>query len=124
MILEPIFEAGFEDSSYGYRPERSAKDPIPLLANVYLHLIDKIVNSASSLFGKLGIDIVRYADDFVLMGKTLPTEIVGKLKNLLSRMGLKNLLNIGLTLLLICCLYLQHAQFSFLYLGVSAMISA
>ena len=40
------------------------------------------------MFGKLGIDIVRYADDFVLMGKTLPTEIVGKLKNLLSRMGL------------------------------------
>jgi RNA-directed DNA polymerase len=166
MILEPIFEADFEDSSYGYRPERSAKDAIsaikenlkqgktkvydadlskyfdtiphdklqivlkqrvtdprilklinkwlkvpiyedgqyksgkggigtpqggvisPLLANVYLHLIDKIVNSASSLFGKLGIDIVRYADDFVLMGKTLPTEIIGKLKNLLSRMGL------------------------------------
>jgi len=166
MILEPIFEADFEDSSYGFRPERSAKDamtaikenlkqgktevydadlsnyfdtiphdklqivlkqrvtdprilklinkwlkaPIyedgqyksgkggtgtpqggvisPLLANVYLHLIDRIVNSASSLFGKLGIQIVRYADDFVLMGRTLPTAIVEKLKSLLSRMGL------------------------------------
>jgi group II intron reverse transcriptase/maturase len=166
MILEPIFEADFEDSSYGFRPERSAKDamavikenlkrgktevydadlskyfdtiphdklqivlkqritdprilklinkwlkaPIyedgqfksgkggmgtpqggvisPLLANVYLHLIDRIVNNASSLFGKLGIEIVRYADDFVLMGRTLPTEIIGKLKSLLSRMGL------------------------------------
>ena len=166
MILEPIFEADFEDSSYGFRPDRSAKDAIiavkenlkqgkteiydadlskyfdtiphdklqivlkqrvtdprilrlinkwlkapiyedgqyksgkggngtpqggvisPLLANVYLHLIDRIVNSASSLFGKLGIQIVRYADDFVLMGRTLPAEIVGKLKNLLSRMGL------------------------------------
>lgn len=166
MILEPIFEADFEDSSYGFRPERSAKDAItaikenlkqgksevydadlskyfdtiphdklqivlkqrvtdprilklinkwlkapiyedgqyksgkggtgtpqggvisPLLANVYLHLIDRIVNSASSLFGKLGIEIVRYADDFVLMGRTLPTETVEKLKSLLSRMGL------------------------------------
>jgi group II intron reverse transcriptase/maturase len=166
MILEPIFEADFEDSSYGFRPERSAKDAItaikgnlkqgktevydadlskyfdtiphdrlqivlkqrvtdprilklinkwlkapiyedgqfksgkggtgtpqggvisPLLANVYLHLIDRIVNSASSLFGKFGIEIVRYADDFVLMGRTLPTEISEKLKSLLSRMGL------------------------------------
>jgi len=26
MILEPIFEADFADSSYGFRPERSAKD--------------------------------------------------------------------------------------------------
>jgi len=166
MILEPIFEADFEDSSYGFRPERSAKDAItaikenlkqgktevydadlskyfdtiphdklqivlkqrvtdprilklinkwlkapiyeegqyksgkggmgtpqggvisPLLANVYLHLIDRSVNSANSLFGKLGIQIVRYADDFVLMGRTMPTEIVEKLRSLLSRMGL------------------------------------
>ena len=166
MILEPIFEADFEESSYGFRPDRSAKDAItaikgnlkqgktevydadlskyfdtiphdklqivlkqrvadprilklinkwlkapiyengqytsgkggmgtpqggvisPLLANVYLHLIDRIVNNARSLFGKLGIQIVRYADDFVLMGRTLPAEIVEKLKSLLSRMGL------------------------------------
>ena len=26
MILEPIFEADFEESSYGFRPERSSKD--------------------------------------------------------------------------------------------------
>ena len=26
MILEPIFEADFEDSSYGFRPKRSSKD--------------------------------------------------------------------------------------------------
>ena len=166
MILEPIFEADFEDSSYGFRPGRSAKDAItaikenlkqgktgvydadlskyfdtipheklqivlkqrvadprilklinkwlkapiyengqytsgkggmgtpqggvisPLLANVYLHLIDRIVNNVSSLFGKLGIQIVRYADDFVLMGRNLPTGIVEKLKGLLRRMGL------------------------------------
>ncbi len=28
MILEPIFEADFEDSSYGFRPSRSSKDAI------------------------------------------------------------------------------------------------
>jgi group II intron reverse transcriptase/maturase len=167
MILEPIFEADFEDSSYGFRPKRSTKDAItaiqehlkqgntevydadlskyfdtiphdklqialkeritdprmlklinkwlkvsvyedgqyksgkgnrigtpqggvisPLLANVYFHLIDRIVNNPTSLFGKYGIRIVRYADDFVLMGKTLPAEITARLKNLLQRMGL------------------------------------
>jgi len=60
----------------------------PLLANIYLHLLDRIVNNTRSLFWKHGIKIVRYADDFVLMGKTLPLEIIEKLKNLLNRMGL------------------------------------
>jgi len=167
MILEPIFEADFEESSYGFRPNRSSKDAItaikenlkegntevydadlskyfdtiphdklqialkeritdprilklinkwlkvpvfedgqyksgkgnrtgtpqggvisPLLANVYFHLIDRIVNNSKSLFGKYGVRIVRYADDFVLMGKTLPIEIIERLKSLLQRMGL------------------------------------
>ena len=168
MILEPIFEADFEESSYGFRPGRSSKEAItaikenlrqdktavydadlskyfdtiphdklqlalkerisdprllklitkwlkapvyeggqyksgtknrtgtpqggvisPLLANVYLHLIDRIVNNARSLFRKNGVRIVRYADDFVLMGKTIPEEVIEKLKTLLNRMGLK-----------------------------------
>jgi len=167
MILEPIFEADFEDSSYGFRPKRSSKDAMtaikenlkqgkaevydadlskyfdtiphdklqialkqriadprilklinkwlkvsvyedgqyksgkgnnigtpqggvisPLLANIYLHLIDRIVNNPTSLFWKHGIRMVRYADDFVLMGKTLPVEITERLKSLLNRMGL------------------------------------
>lgn len=167
MILEPIFEADFEDSSYGFRPGRSSKGAItaikehlkagktevydadlskyfdtiphdklqialkqriadprmlkllnkwlkvsvyengqyrsgkdnhmgtpqggvisPLLANIYLHLIDRIVNNGQSLFSKHGVKMVRYADDFVLMGKTLPKEVIEKLKSLLQRMGL------------------------------------
>lgn len=167
MIFEPIFEADFEESSYGFRPNRSSKDAItaikenlkegnteiydadlskyfdtiphdklqivlkeritdprilklinkwlkvsvyedgqyksgkgnrigtpqggvisPLLANIYFHLIDRIVNNPRSLFKKFGIRIVRYADDFVLMGKTLPIETIERLKNLLHRMGL------------------------------------
>jgi group II intron reverse transcriptase/maturase len=168
MILEPIFEADFEESSHGFRPGRSSKDAMkaiktnleqgktevydadlskyfdtiphdklqivlkeriadprilklmakwlkvpvyeggeyksgkgnhkgtpqggvisPLLANIYLHLIDRIVNNPQSLFGIYGIQIVRYADDFVLMGKTLPNKVIDKLKTLLDRMGLK-----------------------------------
>jgi RNA-directed DNA polymerase len=173
MILEPIFEADFEDSSYGFRPGLSSKDAItairvhlkegksevydadlskyfdtiphdklqialrqrvadprilklinkwlkvpvyedgqyrsgkgnqgtpqggvisPLLANIYFHLIDRIVNNTRSLFSKHGVRIVRYADDFVLMGKKLPEEVIDKLKNLLHRMGLS--LNEGKT---------------------------
>jgi RNA-directed DNA polymerase len=174
MILEPIFEADFEDSSYGFRPDRSSKDAItaikehlkegktevydadlskyfdtiphdklqialkqrvadprilklinkwlkvpvyedgqytsgkdnhsgtpqggvisPLLANIYFHLIDRIVNNPRSLFCKHGVQIVRYADDFVLMGRKLPEEVIDKLKSLLHRMGLS--LNEGKT---------------------------
>lgn len=167
MILEPIYEADFEDSSYGFRPNRSSKDAMtaikgylkegkievydadlskyfdtiphdklltalklriadprilklitkwlkvsvyedgkyksgkdnhngtpqggvisPLLANVYLHLLDKIVNNTQSLFSKHGVKMVRYADDFVLMGEELPKEVITKLTTLLHRMGL------------------------------------
>lgn len=167
MILEPIFEADFEDSSYGFRPKRSSKDAIgairenlkegrtevydadlsryfdtiphdklqialkeritdprilrlinkwlkvpvcengkytsgkgngtgtpqggvisPLLANIYFHLLDRIINNVKSLFWKFGVKIVRYADDFVLMGRTLPVAVTDRLKSLLDRMGL------------------------------------
>jgi len=168
MVIEPIFEADFEDSSYGFRPKRSGqaaiakikehlkngktevfdadlskyfdtiphdklkialeeriadkrvlklvnkwlKAPIyeegqfkggktntegvpqggvisPLLSNLFLHLLDRIVNDSKRLFRKLGIVMVRYADDFVLMGRTLGEASIKKLKELLARMGLQ-----------------------------------
>lgn len=167
LLLEPIFEADFEDSSYGFRPNRGASDAMgsikahlqsgktavldadlskyfdtiphdklmiavkerisdprvldliylwlkapvyedgrftggkknkvgtpqggvisPLLANVYLHLLDRIVNKPDSLFAKLGVKMVRYADDFVLLGNNITDGIVDRLKTLLTRMGL------------------------------------
>lgn len=167
VVIEPIFEADFEDSSYGFRPKRSAHDAIttikkniregrteildadlssyfdtiphdklmiiigkrisdrnvlhlikmwlkapivedgkpkggkkndrgtpqggvisPLLANIYLNLVDKIVNRAESIFGQFGIKIVRYADDFVLMGKRIPKQAIEYLKKILERMEL------------------------------------
>lgn len=168
MIIEPIFEADFEESSYGFRPQRSSKDAMkaikehlqsgktevldadlsayfdtiphdklkrvlelritdprmlhliklwlkspvyedgeykggknqktgtpqggvisPLLANIYMHLVDKIVNDSRKLFYQLGIKMVRYADDFVLMGKSIPPQAVKRLSNILERMGLQ-----------------------------------
>lgn len=167
MVIEPIFEADFEDSSYGFRPKRSAHDAItaikkniregkteildadlssyfdmiphdklmivigkrisdrnvlhliktwlkapivedgklkggkkndrgtpqggvisPLLANIYLNLVDKIVNKVESIFGHYGIRMVRYADDFVLMGKLVPKQVIQYLKKILERMEL------------------------------------
>lgn len=168
MVIEPIFEADFEDSSYGFRPQRSGQEAIakikeylksgktevydadlskyfdtiphdklkvgleeriadkrvlklinkwlkapiyeegqfkggktnregvpqggvisPLLSNLYLHLLDRIVSYSEGLFKRLGIVMVRYADDFVLMGRTLEKAGIEKLKELLDRMGLK-----------------------------------
>ena len=167
LIIEPIFEADFEESSYGFRPERSSRDALeaikgylkegksevldadlskyfdtiphdklliglkeriidrrildlihqwlkapiyedgefkggkknkvgtpqggvisPILANIYLNLLDRIVNNPKSLFSQKGVKIVRYADDFVLMGNQMGEQIKEKLKSLLSRMGL------------------------------------
>ena len=167
LVIEPIFEADFEDSSYGFRPKRNAhgamkaikrnlqsgksevydadlssyfdsiphdklliaiservadkrihwliklwlKAPVyeageytsgkkrkagtpqggvlsPLLANIYLHLLDRIINNPGSLFAQYGIEIIRYADDFILMGRTIPEVILNRLYQILSRMGL------------------------------------
>lgn len=168
MIIEPIFEADFEESSYGFRPERSSKDAIkaikeclqegktevldadlssyfdtiphdklmkvlelriadgrilhlimlwlkspiheegqikggkkqkegtpqggvisPVLANIYMHLVDKIVNNTKDIFHQAGIKIVRYADDFVLLGEKITEQAMKRLRSILTRMGLK-----------------------------------
>jgi RNA-directed DNA polymerase len=167
LVIEAIFEADFEDSSYGFRPKRSSKEAVteikrnlkqgnaevfdadlsryfdtiphdkllivlaqrisdskvihlvklwlkapisedgkisggrknklgtpqggvisPLLANIYLHLLDKLVNN-KEMFRRLGIKIIRYADDFILIGREIPEEIVEYVKRTLSKMGLK-----------------------------------
>ena len=168
MVIEPIFEADFEESSYGYRPKRSAHDAIkairrhlksgktkiydadiesffqniphdkililigtrisdknvihlikmwlkapieengritggkrnrkgtpqggvisPLLANIYLHLIDKSVNRMRSTSEYYKVEMIRYCDDFILMGKQIPKVVIGKIDNMLKRMELR-----------------------------------
>jgi group II intron reverse transcriptase/maturase len=168
LVIEPIFEADFAESSYGFRPRLSAGDAVgaikenlqegrsdildadlsacfdtiphkelmyllaqrisdrnilhlikmwlkapvmedgrpkggkkrkvgipqggvisPLLANIYLHLLDKAVNKAGGRFERNGVRIIRYADDFVLMAGKIPEECLCYLKRLLSRMKLQ-----------------------------------
>lgn len=165
MVIEPIFEADFEDSSYGFRPKRSTSDAVkkvkqhldkgkvevydadlskyfdtiphnkllnivamrisdknvlhlikmwlkapvidkdnkhgggkknkvgtpqggvisPLLANIYLHLLDDYVNNAKSAFRYYGVSIVRYADDFLLMAKEMKSEVLVLLNKILDK---------------------------------------
>lgn len=155
LILEPIFEADFEECSYGFRPGRSAHQALaeirknlgagyreiydadlqayfdsiphdklikclemrisdrqalklirmwlqaiveekddqgrptrrrskqgtpqggvisPLLANIYLHWFDKVFNRPDSPAQRVGAKLVRYADDFVVMARSLSNE--------------------------------------------------
>ena len=61
----------------------------PLLANIYLHELDKAVNREAGVFYKSGIKIIRYADDWVLMAKRIPQRVLDHLNKLLKRMKLK-----------------------------------
>ena len=168
LVLEPIFEADFNNLSYGFRPRRSAaeavreigknlkagsqevydadlskyfdtiphdkllvalkerisdprvlhlitlwlKTPIvedgkysggrgtktgtpqggvisPLLSNIYLNLLDRIINKPGSTYSQKGIKMIRYADDFILMSRYISEEVILEVKNLLTRMGLQ-----------------------------------
>ncbi len=166
MVIEPIFEADFEDCSFGFRPKRSAHDAIkrirvhvdkekmqqvydadlsmffdniphdklmflieqrisdrrilklirmwlktpvfednrlhkskkgtpqggvisPLLANIYLHLVDKAVSRKDGHFHRYGVRMVRYADDFILMARKIPQHCIDHLHAILQRMELE-----------------------------------
>jgi len=166
LVIEPIFEADFQDCSFGFRPKRSAKDAItrvkghvaterlrqvydadlsgffdniphdrlmklveqrisdrrilklirmwlktpvfednrltkskkgtpqggvisPLLANIYLNLIDKAVSRPDGHFHRYGVRIVRYADDFILLARKIPQHCIEYLHSMLNRMGLE-----------------------------------
>ena len=61
----------------------------PLLSNIYLHAFDRIVSDPNGKFATANIRIVRYADDFVLMGNYYYSrEILKYLDSLMIRMGL------------------------------------
>jgi len=167
LVIEPIFEADFEDNSHGFRPKRSAADAVkeikknllegkcdvfdadlsayfdtiphkelmsliaqrisdknilhlikmwlkapvvedgspkggkknktgtpqggvisPLLANIYLNLLDRAVNRIGGKFYKYGVKIVRYADDFVLMAESIPQESLDYMNVMFNKMKL------------------------------------
>ena len=165
LVIEPIFEADFQDNSFGYRPHKGAPDAMrkikehlaagrtevydadlsayfdtipheellwllgqrisdgkilhlikmwlkapvweegktkggkgnkvgtpqggvisPLLANIYLNLLDKAVKRRGGVFERTGVKLVRYADDFLLMAKRLNRDVLDYLQGMLKRM--------------------------------------
>lgn len=166
LLIEPLWEADFHDTSYGFRPKKSARDAIkrikqniyeghqfvydadlskyfdtiphgklfkllkhrltdqgilgliqqwlkspvqlpdgtleankegtpqggvisPLLSNIYLHAFDQIVNNPKGKFAKAGIRMVRYADDWLLMGKWyFSKSILNYIDQIMANMGL------------------------------------
>src|SRR3989442_7215451 len=52
LVLEPIFEAGFEDNAYGYRPARGAVDAVK---DVHRHLCRRYADVVDA-------DLSRYFD--------------------------------------------------------------
>lgn len=60
----------------------------PLLSNIYLNLLDRIVCHPKNIFRHYDISMIRYADDFILMGKQIPNEVKETLHVILKRMEL------------------------------------
>ena len=132
LIIEPLFEADFCDTSYGFRPQKSAHEAVdaiantlhqrythvidadlskyfdtiphaklmavvaerivdgaisPLLANLYLHLLDRIWER-HNIAQRYGARIVRYADDLVILCKGDITKPLALLKQILEQLGL------------------------------------
>jgi len=64
-------------------------DISPLMSNIYLHAFDWIVNNPKGIFAKANIRIVRYVDDFVLMGTYYCNrEILAYIDSLMTMIGL------------------------------------
>ena len=59
----------------------------PLLANLYLHLLDRIWER-HNIAQRYGARIVRYADDLVILCKGDITKPLALLKQILDRLGL------------------------------------
>lgn len=92
-LVKAFLEAPIVDERDGGRPKRNAQGTpqggviSPLLANVYLNLLDRNYRrrvEAGSLAGRL----IRYADDLVVMTRRRPDRELAWVKHLMSRLGL------------------------------------
>ena len=61
----------------------------PLLSNIYLHVLDKIINNPKGFYRHFDIKMVRYADDYVLMSKRPLHMVMKRLSDTMAKMGLR-----------------------------------
>ena len=59
----------------------------PLLSNIYLHWLDSIWENRG--YNKYGVQLVRYADDFVILCSHSPKKYLHEVKLILNKLGLK-----------------------------------
>jgi len=92
-LVKRFLEAPVIDERDGGRPQRPRQGTpqggviSPLLANVYLHLLDRTFRARVQR-GDLRGRLVRYADDLVLLTPRQPDRALGWLQQLLTRLGL------------------------------------
>jgi RNA-directed DNA polymerase len=92
-LVKRFLEAAIVDERDGGRPRRPQQGTpqggviSPLLANVYLHLLDRNFRRRTQR-GDLQGRLVRYADDFVLLSQHRPDRALAWLQQLMSRLGL------------------------------------
>jgi group II intron reverse transcriptase/maturase len=92
-LVKRFLEASIIDARDGGRPRRPQQGTpqggviSPLLANVYLHLLDRNFRARVAR-GEWQGRLVRYADDFVLLSPQRPDRVLPWLHHLLGRLGL------------------------------------
>lgn len=92
-LIKRFLEAPVIDNRDGGRPHRTRQGTpqggviSPLLANVYLHLLDRNFRLRVHR-GELHGRLVRYADDFVLLSPHRPDRALAWLQQLMVRLGL------------------------------------
>lgn len=92
-LIKSFLEAPVEDGRDGGGPRRNQQGTpqggviSPLLANIYMHLVDRNFRRRTQA-GELEGRLIRYADDLVVMTPRAPVKERAWLEQLLGRMGL------------------------------------
>jgi RNA-directed DNA polymerase len=92
-LVKMFLEAPIIDERDGGRPRRNSQGTpqggvvSPLLANIYLHLMDRNFRRRVQR-GELRGRLVRYADDFVVLATRRPDAELAWLKTVMNRLGL------------------------------------
>jgi RNA-directed DNA polymerase len=92
-LVKRFLDAPIVDERDGGRPRRPRQGTpqggviSPLLANVYLHLLDRNFRLRVQR-GELSGRLVRYADDFVLLSSRRPDRALAWLQQFMQRLGL------------------------------------